>query len=194
MMLEGLWEVIGQSGAAELSAVARQAPSRVENIPVGDQGNISFDDLSAIQLALESRYGWLAGQGIALQAGRTTGSQIFRRYGEQMGLQALDYRLLPGPKRVRVGLSTLAGKVSELSCNRFIMTENPDAWLWQISFCPVCWQRQSETPACYFIVGILEEFLSIISGGKLFTIVETECRAVSGSACIFRIDKQSLEQ
>ena len=52
----------------------------------------------------------------------------------------------------------------------------------------------SEAPGCYFIVGILQEFLSTISGGKLFNVVETECRATGGAACIFRIDKQALEQ
>ena len=194
MMLEGLWEVIGQADAAELRVVVRQSPPRVADFLVAEQSNLSFDDLSTIQFALESRYGRLGGQGIALQAGRTAGSQIFRRYGEQMGLQALDFRLLPGPNRARVGLSTLAVQVTELSCNRFIMTENPDAWLWQSPFCPVCWQRQSEAPACYFIVGILQEFLSIISGGRLFNVVETECRAVGETACIFRIDKQALEE
>ena len=194
MMMEGLWEVIGQTDTAELSAVVRQSSPRIVNFPAAEQSNLSFDDLSTIQCALESLYGRLGGQGIALQAGRTAGSQIFRRYGEQMGLQALDFRLLPGPHRVRVGLSTLVIKISELCCNRFIMSENPDAWFWQNPFCPVCWQRQSDAPACYFMVGILQEFLSTISGGKLFNVVETECRAVGETACIFRIDKQALEE
>jgi predicted hydrocarbon binding protein len=194
MMFEGVWEVTGQAGAADLNILLKQSPPKIAVILPAEQSNISFDDLSAIQLALESLYGRLGGQGVALRAGRAAGSQVFRRYGVQMGLQALDYRLLPGPNRVRAGLSALAAKVSELSCNRFIMTENPDAWLWQGSFCPVCWQRQSELPACYFIVGLLQEFLSIISGGKIFNVVETECRAVGGDACIFSIDKQVLEQ
>jgi hypothetical protein len=194
MMLEGVWEVTGQASAADLSTLLKQSPAKMAVILPAEHSNISFDDLSPFQLALESLYGRLGGQGIALRAGRAASGQIFRRYGVQMGLQALDYRLLPGPNRVRVGLSALAAKVSELSSNRFIVTENSDAWLWQGLFCPFCWQRQSEAPACYFIVGLLQEFLSIISGGKIFNVVETECRAVGGEACIFRIDKQVLEQ
>jgi len=194
MMLEGVREVTGQAGAADLSTLVKRSPPKIAVILPAEQSTISFDDLSAIQLALESLYGRLGGQGVALRAGRAAGSQVFRSFGVQMGLQALDYRLLPGPKRVRVGLSALAAKVSELSCNSFQVTENPEAWLWQVSFCPVCWQRQSEAPACYFIVGLLQEFLSTISGGKIFNVVETECRAVGGDACIFRIDKQVLEQ
>jgi hypothetical protein len=193
MMLEGLWEVIGQAGVTDLNAMARLMPPEASFF-TDDQDKIVFNDLSVIQAALEVRYGWLGGQGIALQAGRSTGSQIFRRYGELMGLQALDFRLLPGPKRVRVGLKTLADKVSELCCSRFMLTEDEDAWLWESPLCPVCWQRQSEASACYFMVGVLQEFLTIISGGKLFNVIETECRAAGGTACIFRIDKQALEQ
>ncbi len=118
---------------------------------------------------------------------------IFRKFGQRMGLNNLDFRLLPTHTRIKVGLEALAITVSDLCCEPFLATEDGAAWIWRVDACPVCWQRQSEKPACYFVVGLLQEFVSTISGGKIHNVVETECLAAGAEACTFRIDKQAME-
>jgi predicted hydrocarbon binding protein len=118
---------------------------------------------------------------------------IFRKFSQQMGLNNLDYRLLPTPSRIKLGLEALAKTVTDLCCEPFVATEDGEAWIWAACTCPVCRQRQSDRPVCYFIVGLLQEFVSSISGGKIYNIVETECLATGAESCAFRIYKQTLE-
>ncbi len=110
-----------------------------------------------------------------------------------MGLNNLDYRLLPTPTRIRAGLEALANVVSELCSEPFQAIEDGEAWIWQALTCPVCGQQRSEGSVCYFIVGLLQEFVSTISGGKIYNVVETECLAAGAESCTFRIYKQALE-
>lgn len=191
IMLEGVHDIIGQAGVNAISGLASRpvSPGFIQ----GNQVKKTFSELSAIQDVLEAMYGKQGGQGIALRAGRASSSMIFRKFGQPMGLNNLDYRLLPTPTRIKAGLERLAKTVSELCCEPFVAAEDEEAWLWQVHACPICWQRQSESPECYFIVGLLQEFVSTVSGGKIYNIVETECLAAGADSCNFKIYKQALE-
>jgi predicted hydrocarbon binding protein len=187
IMLDGIRDIVGQAGINTITHMAEthSAPANRERLP--------FSELSTLQGVLEALYGPKGGQGIALRAGRASSSMIFRKFGQRMGLNNLDYRLLPTPTRIKTGLEALAGTVSTLCCEPFLTAEDGEAWIWQAHTCPICWQRQSEKPACYFIVGLLQEFVTTISGGKIYNIVESECLASGAQACTFRIDKQAME-
>jgi predicted hydrocarbon binding protein len=191
IMLDGVRDIIGQPGARAISNLITP-PFSPGSIQVNKE-KISFGEISTIQSFLEAMYGRQGGQGIAQRAGRASSSMIVRKFGLRMGLNNLDYRLMPTQTRIKVGLEALAATVSDLCCEPFMVVEDREAWIWQVNACPVCWQRQSEKPACYFLVGLLQEFVSTISGGKLHNVVETECLAAGADACTFRIDKQAME-
>jgi predicted hydrocarbon binding protein len=42
-------------------------------------------------------------------------------------------------------------------------------------------------------VGILQEALYWVSGGKFFNVEETHCIAAGDNACLIEIDKQPIE-
>jgi predicted hydrocarbon binding protein len=65
--------------------------------------------------------------------------------------------------------------------------------MWQIDLCPECWGRQSITPTCHFTVGLLQEFLSWLSGGKIYLVEETSCKAKGDTVCQIRIDQKPLD-
>ena len=187
IMLDGIRDIVGQGGINTISKMVEAYPL------LANRKKISFGEISTLQGVLEALYGRQGGRGIALRAGRASSSMIFRKFGQRMGLNNLDYRLLPTPTRIKTGLATLANTVSTLCCVPFLTAEDGEAWIWQAHTCPVCWQRQSEKPACYFIVGLLQEFVTTISGGKVYNIVESECLATGAEACTFRIEKQAME-
>jgi predicted hydrocarbon binding protein len=191
IMLEGVRDIIGQPGTRAITNSITPAPS--QGFVQANQEKISFGEISAIQSFLEAMYGRQGGQGIAQRAGRASSSMIIRKFGQRMGLNILDFRLLPTQTRIKIGLEALAITVSDLCCEPFLATEDGEAWIWRVHACPVCWQRQSEKPACYFVVGLLQEFVATISGGKNHSVVETECLAAGAEACTFRIDKQAME-
>ena len=191
IMLEGVRDIVGQAGVNAISGF-----STPRFLPASGPENLekmAFSELSVLQGVLEALYGKKGGQGIALRAGRASTSMIFRKFGQPMGLNNLDYRLQPTPTRIKGGLETLAKKFSDLCGEPFLMAEDEEAWIWQVRTCPVCRHRQSEKPACYFIVGLLQEFVTTISGGKIYNVVESECLAAGAQACTFRVDKQAMD-
>jgi predicted hydrocarbon binding protein len=191
IMLDGVRDIIGQPGIKAISHFVTSPPP--SGFAQANREKISFGEISTIQGFLEAMYGRQGGQGIAQRAGRASSSMIIRKFGPRMGLNNLDFRLLPTQTRIKAALEALAVTVSDLCCEPFQVTEDEEAWIWRVNTCPVCWQRQSEKPACYFLVGLLQEFVSTISGGKIHNVVETECLAAGADSCTFRIDKQAME-
>ena len=64
--------------------------------------------------------------------------------------------------------------------------------IYTIYQCPVCWGRTSAKPICYGAVGILQEGLRWVSGGKDFKVEEMECHATGQENCVFHIYKEPL--
>ena len=194
IVLEGVEEIAGRSGvraalnAAELSNLYQS--SSVGNAAMGE---FPFNEVSAIGAALEEMYGRRGGRGIALRAGRAAFKYVLRTYGAAMKLLDLNYRMLPEPVRINTGLTALAGLFSELGSTQILLEETSDAWLWRMERCPFCWQVKSREPVCTFMVGLLQEFFTWASGGKVYHVLESECLAMQKTACLIKIDIRPLE-
>jgi len=65
--------------------------------------------------------------------------------------------------------------------------------LWHNDRCPVCWGRKTEVPCCHLAVGIIQESLYWVSGGRNFTVQEIACIARGDEACTIAIDKKPLD-
>ncbi len=194
IMLEGVEEITGRSGVraalniAELSNLYEPAAESL--VP---DGEFPFNELSAIQSALEAMYGKRGGRGITLRAGRAAFKYVLRAYGASLNLMDLNYRLLPMPVRFKPGLEVLAKLFSGMGRTSIAVVESADAWFWRIERCPFCWQIHSNEPVCSFLVGFLQEFFSWASGGKVYPVQETECLAMGKAACVIRVDVRPLE-
>lgn len=191
IFLEGLQEIVGQPGVtAALNNVRQDAtPMHLEL-----SNGLTFVEIAGLVKALEKQYGLRGGQGIVLRAGKAAFKYLLRRFGMQMRLGELEYRLLPAIRRLKTGLVALAETLS-LQCGVPVeATENGETWILRIDQCPWCLHRQSEgSGACYFIVGLLQEYFSWVSGGRYYEVREVECRAAGGVACVFQINKQPLD-
>jgi predicted hydrocarbon binding protein len=194
IVFEGVEEIGGRSGVHAVLNTSLMAhfyqwqPERAEK-----DDPLPALEVSAIQSSLEEVYGKRGGRGIALRAGRASFKYVLRTYGASLGLTDLNYRLLPAPIRLRTGLEALVRLFSDLEGGPVAIEQTEAAWLWRSTACPYCWQRQTSEPACTFTIGLLQEFMAWNSGGKVFQIEETECRANGNPACVFRIDIQPLE-
>jgi len=194
IMLEGIEEIAGRSGvraalnAAELSNLYELAATSAEPSP-----EFPFNELSAIQTALEAMYGKRGGRGITLRAGRAAFKYVLRAYGSWLNLLDLNYRLLPAPVRFKTGLDVLANLFSEMGKTTIAVVESADAWFWRIERCPFCFQIKSNEPVCTFLVGFLQEFFTWASGGKVYHVQEIECLAMGKTACIIKVDVRPLE-
>jgi predicted hydrocarbon binding protein len=193
IMMEGLVEIIGIPGAHAVINLAQLTQVGGITPPALTQKEEICKEMTTLHLALEAIYGRQGGQGVALRAGRIAAHLIYRKYGEEMGIKNTNFRLQPMMVRIGSGLKRLAVTLSGLLSNRIETHVDDVALFWIVSTCPICYQRQTEAKSCHFLVGMLQEFMSMISIGKVFNVEEIDCQSMGATACVFRIDKQALE-
>lgn len=195
IFLDSAQELLGKVTLQGL--VGRFAP---ENQPVKANGTdkhavgaqVVFQPEQFVQI-LEEIYGIPGGRGLALRMGRAAFRYGLKQLGEEAGLNAVAYRLLPVPRKQETGLKILAQQVEQLLGDRITLTDEGDAWIWRSENCPFCHNRKSEDPCCAMTVGFLQEFMSWASGGRYYRVVETACHATNGTACTFRIEKKPVD-
>lgn len=193
LMLSGVEDILGDGG---LGPALVERPAVVglhgDGAALHPKDFLEYD-LDHIQRALVRLFGREAGRGLALRAGRACVPRLLRRYGGQMGLTSLSYRLLPSRLRLRAGLEALAKFLSGPCGGEITLSEDNACWYWRIASCPWCLSGAPGQPACHFVVGLLEEFLSWASGGRFFQVTETECQAAGAPACLIQMNKQPMD-
>jgi len=193
IILLSMEEVLGQKG---LEGLLRQAglEKLIDNYPPDTMElGFPFDQLSLLQDTLEQIYGPRGGRGLALRVGRATFKHGLKIFGPKLGITDMAFRLSPMENKLRSGAEMFADIFNRFTDQRVRVENNPDQLLWHIERCPICWNRQSDAPLCHLAVGLLQESLYWVSGGKLFKIEEIGCIANGDPTCCIRIDKQALD-
>ena len=177
---ESIFEVTGTNGVDSTAL-------RLPNQP-GKQG-----DFSHFQTGLEVIYGSCGGHGVAQRSGKVLFHKLLRVYRDELDFQRMDFRLMPTRSRQRAGMDALAKLLTRLTGAQIERDETADAWLWRVKGGSSCFSRSTSEPDCYFMVGILQEFLSWAGGGKYYRVTELECQACGMDACLLRMEKTPLD-
>lgn len=151
-----------------------------------------FDDLSQILVALEQLFGPRGGRGVALRSGRVCFKYGLREFGPMLGFTDLAFRLSPLETKLQAGAEIFADIFNQFSDQRVRVEVGDEQILWHIDRCPVCWNRHADSPVCHLAVGILQESLYWVSGGKVFFVEEVSCAARGDPTCSILIEKQAL--
>lgn len=193
IMLDALEEIMGENGLKAIFNLAH-LPHLIDNFPP-DNLNKEFDfsDVSAINQALEEMYGPRGGRGLALRAGRVTFADSLKNFGALAGAGDLAFRVLPLRTKMRIGLPAMARIFSQVSDQYTTVNEHDDVFIYSIHRCPVCWGRRNlDKPVCFIAVGLLQEGLKWLSGGKDFRVNESKCIAQGEDLCEFIIQKTPM--
>jgi predicted hydrocarbon binding protein len=188
IILTGMEEVMGAHG---MDAVLRQASLEryIQNYPPArSERDFPFETVSLLQSTLEQVYGPRGGRGLALRAGRACFKYGLREYGSMLGLTEMAFRLLSLPTKLSAGAKSFAGLFNKHTDQKVRVEEREDKILWHIERCPLCWGRMTEEPVCHLAVGLLQESLYWLSGGKVFDVAETACAAKGDADCTIEID------
>jgi predicted hydrocarbon binding protein len=190
MMLLALEDVMGKNG---VNAVLNLAKLRhlINNYP---QNNLdlgwSFEEMSALNQALEDMYGPRGGRGLAIRAGRAGLYYGLKDFGAVLGVSDLAFRLLPMGIKIKVGLNAMAETFNKTSDQVVRVEEEFDRFLYHIDRCPVCWKRTAEVPICHAGLGLLQEGLHWVTGGKSIGVDEILCIAKGDPSCTYVIEKR----
>ncbi len=206
ILLEAMEEVLGEQG---LRSVLRAAQSlsdggaggvevstailwpENEPIPFGALDS-SPAFLSCLLAAFEDVYGNLAGRGLALRVGRAAFPYALREYGDDLGLTGTGFRLLPFPSKIRTFGAALTSLVNKSGEKRILIEEQGDRLLVHLLRCPLCSDREGGETVCLLAVGLAEESLYWMSGGKTFQVEEIACAARGDARCTLQINQAPI--
>ena len=192
IILLSMEEVMGRNGVNAVLKLASH-PSLIENYPSDDtQPRFPFSTVSGLGEMLEQVYGPHGGRGLALRIGRACFSYGVRQYRTQLGLTEMAFRLLPLPAKLSAGAKAFAELFNKFTDQRVRIEEEDRKLLWHIERCPLCWERHAHEPVCHLAVGLLQEALFWLSGGKVFNVEEKTCIAAGDKTCTIVIDQSPI--
>jgi len=185
-------EILGRNGVNAVSNMA-ELSEFIDNYPPNNQElEFPFGSVSRLQTAIEEFYGPHGGRGVTLRVGRACFQHGLREYGSTLGLTAMAFRLLPLNAKLKIGASAFADMFNKYTDQRVSLEEKDQVLLWHIERCPLCWERRSDTAACQLAVGLLQEALYWVSGGKYYNVEEIRCIANGDPTCTIAIDKTPM--
>jgi predicted hydrocarbon binding protein len=192
IILLSMEEVMGANGVNALLRLASQQ-TLIENYPSDDTKlNFPFSTVGSLGGTLEQAYGPHGGRGLALRIGRACFNHGVRQYSAQLGLTEMAFRLLPLPLKLSAGAKALAELFNNFTDQRVRIEEQDRKLLWHIERCPLCWERHTREPSCHLAVGLLQEGLFWLSGGKVFNVEEKTCIAAGDATCTIEIDQSPM--
>lgn len=192
IILQGMEEVISRNGMNTILDLAMLDELK-ENYPASSpQRTFSFETVSLLQKTLEQAYGPRGGRGVALRTGRACFKYGLKEYGSMLGLTEIAFKLLPLPTKLHTGARSFSDLFNRHTDQHVRVEETEAMILWHIERCPLCWERTSEEPVCHLAVGLLQEALYWLSGGKVFSVEETACIARGDENCTISILKTPL--
>lgn len=192
ILLLALEEVLGREGINEILHQA-DLPEYIDApLPLNQDLQFPFQHISRLQETLECTYGSRGGRGLALQAGRACFKYGLREYGAELGLTDLAFRLLPPAAKLRTGSEAFARLFNAFTDQHVHLERDEKNIYWHIDRCPLCWGRHTANSCCYLAVGLLQEALYWVSGGKFFQVEETKCIARGDSVCTIVIVQEPV--
>ncbi|NLF03335.1 MAG: 4-vinyl reductase [Anaerolineales bacterium] len=193
IVLLSLEEAMGPTGVNAILNLAR-LQHRIGNYPPNNfDREFSFDELGHLLGALDEMYGARSGRGLARRAGRSCFRFGIKDFGPVLGIADLTFRVLPLGIKLRVGFEVLAETFNKFTDHLVRVEEDDQYFYWVMQRCGTCWGRTSDSPCCHLAVGILEEGLYWVSGGRNFYVEEVACIAAGEDACRVLVGKRPLD-
>ena len=192
IVLMAMEEILGRDGVDEVLMQAGLS-GYINHYPPNDQDlKFPFMHISQLQAGLERVYGAQPARGLALRVGRACFKYGLREFGPKMGLTDQAFRLLPLQAKLKNGIEALAAIFNTYSDEQVHVESDQATISWQIERCPLCWERHTEATCCHLSVGLLQEALFWLSGGKYFEVEEKQCIACGDSTCTILIQRTPM--
>lgn len=192
IILLSMEEVMGRNGVHAILKLASLS-SLLDNYPADTaERAFPFSAISTLTETLERLYGPHGGRGLATRIGRACFSNGIRHYGAQIGVTEMAFRLLPLPAKLSAGAKAFAELFNNFTDQKVRVAEEGDVLLWHIERCPLCWERHAREPVCHLAVGLLQEALYWLSGGRVFNVEEKTCIAAGDETCTILIDQSPI--
>jgi predicted hydrocarbon binding protein len=193
IFLLALEDVMGKNG---LNAMLNLAglDHYIDNYPPDNlEKQFDFADVSALLVALEQTYGPRGGRGLSLRAGRALFANGLKNFGALAGAGDLAFKVLPLDTKLRIGVPAIAKIFNSVTDQVSNVTDMGDHYIYTLERCSMCHNRHTDKPCCHVAVGIIQEALKWVSGGREFKIEMISCKGCGDDIGRLRIMKQPVE-
>ncbi len=190
--LQAMEEVMGKNGLNAILNMAKLS-NLIDNFPPANwDKEFDFVHYAALNQALEDMYGPRGGRGLALRAGRASFARGLQGFGALHNMGDLALKMVPLSMKLKMGLPAMAKVFSQVSDQNSRVEEQKGNYVYVIERCPVCWGRKSNRAICHAAVGLLQEGLRWVSGGKEFRVEEVSCVATGDATCDFLVFRDPI--
>ena len=101
-------------------------------------------------------------------------SHGLRIFGSELGLNDIIFRLHPPDAKLMKVLHALVDLFNHYMDQKIVLKGSGCKMLWSVEHCPFCKGRHVVEPVCQFSVGMLQEALYWVSGGRFYNeLIET---------------------
>lgn len=192
--LETTEELVGGGATMQALLSGAQLDHLAGHYPEASlERGFDFAEFGALNLGMEALYGPKGGRGLALRVGRQTFARALSNFGALAGTADVGFKVLPLNMKLKLGLSALARIFSQISDQASSLEDHAHEFHYIVHRNATCWSRSGEDkPVCFFMVGLLQETMHSISGGREFRVDEAECQAMGHKVCRFLLQKQPL--
>lgn len=194
LYLTALEEVMGKNGINAILHMADLDDFIGKYPPDNLEKQFDFVYIASLHEALETIYGPRGGRGLEQRAGRAMFSGGLRNFGALSGAGDLAFKVLPLATKLKIGLPAVAKVFNALTDQVSNVSEQDDHYMYTLERCSMCWNRKSEKPVCHTAVGILQEALKWVSGGREFKIEMQACIACGDPMGKLKVYKDPLPE
>jgi hypothetical protein len=194
IFLVALEDVMGRNG---LNAVLHLAKldQLIGNYPPDNLAKeFDFADIATLLMALEQIYGPRGGRGLAQRAGRALFANGLKNFGALAGAGDLAFKMLPVQTKLKIAVPAIAKVFNSVTDQLSNTTEYADHYIYTLERCSMCWSRKTDKPTCQVAVGIIQEALRWMSGGREFKIEILTCMGSGDDMGRLKIYKEPLPQ
>lgn len=193
VLLEAIEEIMGENGTkAVLNAGGLS--KYIDNYPLDNlELEATFEEYGAAQQAVEDFYGPRGARAMLLKIGRATFQYGLKNQSAILGLAGIALKALPEKTRMKLILDKMAKAASERITQPSHIMEEEDAFYYIQDECPCGWRPAHDKPCCFVSVGALMEAMAWTTG-KIHKVEEVACISNGASNCVYRIDKQAIEE
>jgi len=183
-VLNAVEAVAGEKGK---NMVLRRAglEEYIENPPPLDEDVfVPVVNYRAICRGLREAFGNKGSRPVLIYAGEETIHQSMT--GVSTSLFGAAMRLMPGPLRKKTAFKVVSAAIERIAGIPPDVRFEKDKVVFRYYNCPYCEGVQSDTPICFYDVGILKA-LAEWGTGKPQKVTEIECGAMGAEACVYEI-------
>lgn len=193
LVFSGLREIIGTNELAKIVSRIVQREKETSQKVIHEIPNLPDSGLGEMQTILENQFGQKELQGLMVRSGRASCKFFVKEYGSSMNVTSMEYRLLPSKKRIMTGLQAAAKQWSELFTAKISVVDQGDSWFWQETELKMEKSSDKVSQNCYFTIGLLQEYLSWMSGGKVFSVKKCDLLGQEQVISSLKINKQPID-